>query len=301
MKDRIRDQAQPLRDRVENRAENSRNLTQQNEKQQRPGSVKVITVASGKGGVGKTSISVNLAIALSMLGQRILVVDADFGLANVDVMLGVSARYNLGHLLRGEKNLYEIIQEGYAGVRFISGGSGVYELLEMDEFQLKIIMHNLLRLRNPADIILFDAGAGINENVIQLMLASSEIVVVATPEPTAILDAYALVKTISKRDGTRNIRLIMNKSENKREAEIAIEGFCEVVKKHLGVKIESLGYVLYDHDVVNSIKRQTPVMISHPNGPTATDIEKIAKNLLNISSEPATEGKLAKFFSRFLG
>ena len=262
---------------------------------------KIISVASGKGGVGKSSITVNLAIALSSLGMRVLVVDADFGLANVDVMLGINARYNMSHLIKGEKKLHEIIQEGHKGVRFISGGSGVFELLQMEETRLKAIMQGLISLREPVDIILFDMGAGINENILQLVLASSETIIVTTPEPTSILDAYALIKTILNRERTQSIRVIMNKCENKREAETVLKGFQEVVRRNLDTEIESLGYVLYDQEVTKSIKRQNPVMISNPDGSAASDITTIARALLDLPSRTVGSSKLSRFFGRLLG
>lgn len=285
----VRDQAQALRELVEKNAEPTR-------------AVKIVTIASGKGGVGKSSLCVNIAIALSTLGYRVLVVDADFGLANIDVMLGVTSQYNLGHLLRGERTIQEIIHEGRHGVRFISGGSGVFELLKMDEAQLRDMMSNLIGLRDPADVILFDAGAGINDNVLQLIESSTDTVVVTTPEPTAILDAYALVKTIVREGGQHNIRLVMNKCENKHEATVAVDGFMQVIRRHLSVEIESLGYVLYDHEVVNSIKSQTPVMISHPNGATAKNITDITRTLMNIPIEQNGPAKrFARLFERILG
>ena len=285
MNDKIRDQAQPLRELV------NRNTNK----------TKVITVASGKGGVGKSSISVNLALALRALNLRVLVIDADFGLANVDVMLGTSSRYNMSHILRGEKTLEEIIQEGYNGVRFISGGSGIYELLEMDGEQVGAVMGSLMAVRNLADIILFDLGAGINENIMQLILASSETIVVTTPEPTAILDAYALIKTIIKKDNAHTIRFIMNKSENKREAENAMSGFQKVIHRHLNVDIEALGHVLFDGDISKSIKQQTPILISQPNGATARNINAIAQRLLYLPSNPVAQSNLSKLFARWLG
>lgn len=262
--------------------------------------LKLVTITSGKGGVGKTSMTVNLALALSQLGYKVLVVDADFGLANIDVMLGITSKYNLSHLLRGQHTMDEIIQQGYQGVRFISGGSGVYDLLAMDTTQLEGIVGGLMAMRDSVDIILFDTGAGINDNVLQLIMASYEAVVVTTPEPTAILDAYALVKTINKQEDAPPVRLIMNKAETKKEAENAVLGFQNIIRKYLSMDIESLGYVLFDHEVTKSIKRQTPIMISSPAGPTARNIMTVARNLAQLEYEPqsAPGNPLARLFSR---
>lgn len=289
MRTNVRDQAQPLREMVENNKKT-------------PKSMKVIAIASGKGGVGKSSICVNMALALKSLGYNVLVVDADFGLANIDVMLGVSAKYNIGHLIRGEKSVQEIIQEGLNGVRFISGGSGVFELLQMDERQLWIVLRGLMRLKDPVDVILFDAGAGINDKILQLIESSNDTIIVTTPEPTAILDAYALVKTIVKEGTQKNIRLIMNKCESRKEAEQSINGFTQVMQRHLYIQVEPLGYVLYDHEVVKSIKSQLPVMLSQPNGATAKEITNIARTLMELPRDDGGPAKkIARFFERLLG
>ncbi|NLB28807.1 MAG: MinD/ParA family protein [Clostridiales bacterium] len=289
MNTNARDQAQSLREMVE------RNATPRR-------AIKIATVASGKGGVGKSSLCVNIAIALSALGYRVLVVDADFGLANIDVMLGVSAKYNMGHLIRGERTIAEIIQEGHNGVRFISGGSGVFELLQMDENSLRLIMRDLIGLNDPADVILFDAGAGINDHLLQLIEASTETIIITTPEPTSILDAYALVKTIVGDVGQRNLRLIMNKCESRKEAQTAVEGFAQVIRRHLRLEIKPLGYVLYDRDVVNSIKSQTPVMISDPGGATSKNILDITRTLMDIPIDENFGAKrIVKLFERLLG
>lgn len=261
--------------------------------------LKLVTVTSGKGGVGKTSLTVNLALALSQMGYAVLVVDADFGLANIDVMLGLSSRYNLSHLLRGQRTLGEIIQQGSHGVRFISGGSGVYDLLNMDSAQLDGILEGLMDLEDNLDIILFDTGAGISESVLQLVLAATETVVVTTPEPTAILDAYALVKTISRHEGAPPIRVVMNKADSKKEAENAIFGFQGIIRKYLRRDVESLGYVLFDPEVSRSIKRQTPILLSHPGSSTARCIMGVASALAQLETEPPkAQGPLARLFLR---
>lgn len=285
----VKDQASSLREMVKQSAAREKRAS------------KIISIASGKGGVGKSSMCVNMGIALSALGYRVLVIDADFGLANVDVMLGVSSKYNMGHLLRGERTIEEIIQVGHGGVRFISGGSGVFELLQMDELQLNNILKDLMRLSDPADIILFDLGAGISDNILRLIASSTETIVITSPEPTAILDAYALVKTVVKDNSQENIRLIMNKCESKKEAQVATDGFIQVIKRHLSFEIKSLGYVLYDKNVVDSIKSQTPVMITHPSSATANNISDIARALMNIPTESRGPGKkIAKLFEWLL-
>jgi len=263
--------------------------------------LRVVSVASGKGGVGKSSISVNLAIALSRLGVRVLVVDADFGLANVDVMLGVTSKYDVSYFLRGEKTLNDIMQLGHEGVRFISGGSGVNDLLNMEEEQLAELIEGLVHLDAPIDFIVIDTGAGINENILQMLFASSETIIVTTPEPTAILDAYALVKTIVRRDASHPLHVLINKCESEREAKRVQEGFVEVVGRHLGKNINPLGLIMYNHDVPMSIKRQVPITVCDAGGATSKEIEKIARAVLDLPSESGSNNLLVRLFSRLFG
>ena len=262
--------------------------------------IRVISVTSGKGGVGKSSLSVNLAVSLSRLGVRVLVVDADFGLANVDVMLGVTTKYDVSHFLRGDKALHEIIQLGHEGVRFISGGSGVNDLLNIGEEQLSGLLSGLVSIEVQTDIIIIDTGAGINDNIIKLILASSESIVVTTPEPTAILDAYALVKTIVKRDSSHPINVLINKCENKKEAHRVQEGFIEVVGRHLGKNINPLGLIMYDKDVPVSIKQQVPITVSNPGSVTSKEIDAIARALLDMPGDTVSDNLLSRIFSRIL-
>jgi len=262
--------------------------------------IRVISVSSGKGGVGKSSISVNLAVAMSRLGARVLVVDADFGLANVDVMLGVTSKFDVSYFLRGEKALHEIIQLGHEGVRFISGGSGMNDLLNIDEARLAELLSVLVRLDAPIDLIIIDTGAGINDKIIQLIMASSETIVVITPEPTSILDAYALVKTIVKQDSSHPLHTIINKCENKEEAQRVQEGFIEVVGRHLGKNINPLGLIMYNREVPMSIKRQVPITVSNPGCVTSAEITSIARTILDMPVDPSSNSFLSRiFFSMF--
>ena len=283
---------------VVNMADQAENLRELVKKKQE---LRVVSVASGKGGVGKSSFSVNLAIVLSRLGVRVLVVDADFGLANVDVMLGVSSRFDVSYFLRGEKVLSEIIQLGHEGVRFISGGSGVNDLLNIHEEQLTDLVSGLTHLDVPIDFIIIDTGAGINENVLQLVLASSETIVVTTPEPTSILDAYALVKTIVKRNTSHPIHVLINKCESKMEARRVQEGFIEVVGRHLGKNVNPLGLIMYNYNIPMSIKRQVPITVTNPGGTTAREIEQIARAVLDLPGERTSRSLLAKLFYRMIG
>jgi len=262
--------------------------------------VRVISIASGKGGVGKSSLAVNLAITMSRLGVRVLILDADFGLANVDVMLGLTTRLDLSYFLRGEKELQDIIQSGLEGVRFISGGSGVNELINMQEDQLTELLAKIVHIDAPIDLIIMDAGAGVSNTIMQVLLASTETIVVTTSEPTSVLDAYALVKTIVKRDATHPLHVLANKCENKNEANNVQTGFVTVCGRHLGKNINPLGIVSYNHEFTTAIKRQVPITVSDPYGATTREIDAIARTILNMPVE-RTYSVLSRVFSRMLG
>jgi len=263
--------------------------------------VRVISVASGKGGVGKSSLAVNLAITMSRLGTRVLILDADFGLANVDVMLGITTRLDLSYFLRGEKELHEIIQLGHEGVRFISGGSGVNELINMKEEHLSKLLSKIVQIDAPVDLIIMDAGAGVSNTIMQVLLASSETIIVTTGEPTAVLDAYALVKTVVKRDASHPLHVLVNKCENKSEANSVQSGFVTVCGRHLGKNINPLGLISYNHDFTSAIKRQIPITVSDPNSATTKEIDVVARAILNMPGEKASQSILSRVFSRMLG
>jgi len=263
--------------------------------------VRVISIASGKGGVGKSSIAVNLAITMSRLGVRVLILDADFGLANVDVMLGITTRLDMSYFLRGEKTLHEIIQLGHEGVRFISGGSGVNELINMREEQLSSLLAKIVHIDAPIDLIIMDAGAGVSNTIMQVLLASSETIVVTTSEPTSVLDAYALVKTIVKYDASHPLHVLANKCENAKEAQNVQTGFVTVCGRHLGKNINPLGLISYNHDFTTAIKRQVPITVSDPYSAATREFDVIARTILNMPNEKTSYSVLSRVFSRMLG
>jgi flagellar biosynthesis protein FlhG len=263
--------------------------------------IRVISIASGKGGVGKSSISVNLAIAMSRLGSRVLILDADFGLANVDVMLGITTRLDLSYFLRGDKMLHEIIQLGHEGVRFISGGSGVGELINMKDEQISELLSKIVHIDAPIDVIIMDAGAGVSSTIMQVLLASSETIVVTTAEPTSVLDAYALVKTVVKHDASHPLHVLANKCENLKEAQNVQAGFINVCGRHLGKNINPLGLISYNHEITASIKRQMPITVSDPRGITSREIVTIARTILDMPEERVSNSVLSRVFSRMLG
>ena len=261
---------------------------------------RVVTVTSGKGGVGKSSFAVNLSIALAKRGMRVLIIDCDFGLANVDVMLGTSSPYDLSHVLRNKVPLRDCVQEGQGGVKFISGGSGVSELLNMDGLQLQQILHILLQLEDLADMIVFDTGAGISDIILQLIRASNEAIVVTTPEPTAIMDAYALIKTLYQQADTVPVRLVVNRAETPREADATLQSFARVIKKYMHQDIDLMGYVLEDANASRSIKQQSPIVLSFPRSQAALNIETIASRYMAVPEDHSRKTGIAAFLERFL-
>ncbi len=240
----------------------------------------VIAITSGKGGVGKTYVVVNLAIALQRAGKRVAILDGDFGLANVDVQLGLTPEYHLGHVIEGLQTLKSIIVPGPEGIHIIPASSGIQELATMGEQRRQTILSQLNELMQDYDFILIDTAAGISDNVIRLLNVSRRVVVVCAPEPTAIVDAYALIKVLMRRDKGKEILLLVNSVQGALEAEEVHKQLSQVVDRFLGCNLGYLGSIPRDTRVTESVRRQEPVLISYPKAMVSRSILKIAETLL---------------------
>ena len=286
------DQAQQLRNIIK----------QQNMQQQHL--ARVITVTSGKGGVGKSNMSVNMAIQLSRLGKKVIILDADFGLANVEVMLGTRPKYNMADMIFGGKDIRDVICKGPENIGFISGGSGIKELSNLSKDQISGIINMMYGLDSLADIIIIDTGAGISDAVIDMVLASLEVLLVTTPEPTSITDAYALLKTINKTPGfnaeNTRIRMIGNRTLNMSDGYDLYNKLNSVVERFLNMKMEYLGAVPFDVNLTKAVMRQQPVSIAYPNTPAVKSIKAMAKTLIDMeqSETKSVRTGLSGLFSK---
>jgi flagellar biosynthesis protein FlhG len=240
---------------------------------------RVITITSGKGGVGKTNFTVNLALSLIEAGLRVVVLDADFGLANIEVVLGTIPKYTLLDVIKNKKNLLEVISSGPSNIRFISGGSGVEELARLSIESLNNFIKNINLLDRLFDVILVDTGAGVSENVLSMILAADDVIVVTTPEPTSITDAYALIKMISQRDSKKNLKVLINRAENETEAVQVFTKLKEVTGKFIGVELSSFGYLNQDETVKKAVRIQKPFLLSFPKSHISKQIREISKNI----------------------
>ncbi|HHV98986.1 MAG TPA: MinD/ParA family protein [Clostridiaceae bacterium] len=277
------DQAHKLRQAISSIRTKESSNPSENQSESSNKAARVITVTSGKGGVGKTNITVNLAVALSKMGLKVIVIDADFGLANIDVLLGIIPEFTLLDVIKGEKSILEVLCDGPQNIKFISGGSGVEELVRLDKNQLEKFVENIGLLDKLVDIILIDTGAGLSESVMSFVMAADEILLVTTPEPTSIMDAYALIKMVANRDKSKNIRIIANRVETPGEAEDIINKLCIVSYNFLSIKLNSLGYVLRDDMVIRAVKMQQPFLLKYPRCQAAKQIEDISKKIAGIA------------------
>ena len=265
---------------------------------------RVITVTSGKGGVGKSNLSVNLAIQLSRLGKRVVVLDADFGLANVEVMLGIRPKYNLADMIFGGKSLSDIITMGPENIGFLSGGSGIQELSNLNRDQITFLANKLTQLDEFADVIIIDTGAGIGDAVMEFITCSSEVLLVATPEPTSITDAYALVKALNRKENfTTNVtslKLVANRVQSDSDGKDLYRKFNEVIVRFLNLKLDYLGSVIQDMNVSKAVMQQKPVSVAYPHSAAAQSYKKLAEVLTNTQIQEDKKIGLAKLFSKMI-
>jgi len=264
-------------------------------------SLRTIAVTSGKGGVGKTSLVVNLALALAKLGQRAVVFDADLGLANVDVLLGLNPPYNLYDVLYGEKNIRDIIVTGPLGVKIVSGGSGIQELANLDTSGRQRLITALSYLNEQADFILIDTSGGISRNVLGFVAAAGEVVIVATPEPTSLTDAYSMIKVLATNRVHSEVNLVVNMAADEREARITATKIISVTKRFLQIKVKYTGSICMDPVVGKAVKMQQPFVLLAPHSVASAGLSAIAGALLGERVEPGRGmgsflGKLLRLF-----
>lgn len=266
---------------------------------------RVITVTSGKGGVGKSNTSINLAIQFRKMGKRVIILDADFGLANIEIMFGAVPKHNLCDLIYQGKKITDIITWGPMEVGFISGGSGIAGMSNLNREYLSYIIQNLAQLDTIADIIIVDTGAGISDAVLEFLVASGEILLVTTPEPTSITDSYSLLKALYRHqrfdaDATK-VKLIANRVSKESEGKILYEKLNAVVERYLKVPILYLGCVPDDVQLSRSVMQQTPVSLHNPTARSTLAYERIAGRLLDKEeAERQPKRGMAAFFSHII-
>lgn len=265
---------------MNDQAQSLRNLVQM--QQNSPArTTKVITVTSGKGGVGKSNFTLNFALALSSKGYKVLVFDADIGLANIDVLMGMTPKYNLYHLLKKEKTIWDIIQEGYNGLQFIAGGSGFNDLIRLTEQELEYFTEQVGQLHGHADFILFDTGAGLSKETLKFILAAEETFVVTTPEPTSITDAYAIIKMVNNIQPGIAFRLVVNRVSDGKEGKQTSDKIALVAKRFLEMDIATLGFIFDDPNIPKAVKRQIPFSVAFPNTTASKNMMELVDNYLS--------------------
>jgi flagellar biosynthesis protein FlhG len=242
---------------------------------------RVVAITSGKGGVGKTNVVASLAVTLARLRQRVIVLDADFGLANLDILLGLSPQYTLEHVLRGERVLEEILVEGPEGIRILPASSGIQELTRLDTSAELRLVQGLQRVSASADWLLIDTAAGIHDSVLKLLMAAQEIILVTTPEPTSLVDAYAMVKVIHLRDPSKPFWLLINNGQGPEEAEETIAQLQAATERFLGRTLNVLGMIPHDPFLLQAVRQQRCVVDVFPRSPSAKAFNQMARVLFD--------------------
>lgn len=285
-------------------AEQLRSIIKMNNQTERP-LARVITVTSGKGGVGKSNTAINLAIQLKKMGQRVIILDADFGLANIEIMFGTVPKHNFCDLIYQGKNIKDIITWGPMEVGFISGGSGIAGLSNLSKEYLSYIIQNLAQLDAIADTIIIDTGAGISEAVLEFLVASGEILLVTTPEPTSITDSYSLLKALNRHhrfsSEMSQIKVIANKVSTEDEGKTLFNKLNSVVTRYLKLPISYLGSIPQDALLEKAVMQQMPVSIQSPTAKSTKAFEVMTNRLMNKESNDTFEKRgMAAFFSHII-
>jgi flagellar biosynthesis protein FlhG len=268
--------------------------------QKRNPNTRVISITSGKGGVGKTNIVANLGFSLSRLGKKVLILDADLGLANLDVLLGLAPKYNFSHVVMGEKTIDEITVNGPGGITILPASSGIQELTKLTKEQGIRFLTELDSLLYKYDIFLIDTAAGISSNVMYFNTTAQEIMVVVSPEPTSITDAYALMKVLSLKYSQKNFKLIVNLAANSEESREVFRQLSLVTDRFLDITLEYMGHILIDKNMTKSVRKQKVVSEIMPDTEASKCFVTLAKNICNATVQTYPTGETNFFWKNLL-
>ncbi|MCX4192951.1 MinD/ParA family protein [Methylophaga sp. OBS1] len=265
-----------------------------------PRPVKVIAIASGKGGVGKTNVTVNLGVAMASQGKEVVLLDADLGLANIDVMLGLHPQFNLLHVLDGSKSLREIIVEGPAGLKIIPAASGVQKMAELSTAEHAGMIQAFSEMDQHIDVLLIDSAAGIADSVVSFSKAAQEVIVVVCDEPASITDAYALIKLLSREHGVERFHVIANMSRSVQEGRELFDKIALVCERFLDVTLDFMGIVPFDDDLRSAVKKQRSVVDAYPRSKSATAFAHLAKKIEYWPVQKQPRGHMEFFVERLI-
>ena len=275
------------------------------------GKTRVLAITSGKGGVGKSNVVLNLSIELAQRGRRVFLLDADMGLANVDVLLGITPQYTLEHVLNGEKSIQDVILTGPAGLQILPSGSGISELSELTFDQQRSLFSKLSRLGDDIDYLFIDTGAGISSNVLRFNTSAGEVLVVANPEPTSVTDAYALMKLLATKYQVRHFGLVANSVNSKADGLAVYQTLKQVCDQFLQAQLDFAGWIPLDSAMRKAVRAQSPVVIGAPSSRAARSLVRIADWLEahrigsispehHVQSGPVDDTKPQSFWDRLL-
>jgi len=269
-------------------------------RQIKPKPVRVIAVTSGKGGVGKTNLSVNLGVALSQMGRRVALLDADMSLANVDILLGLSPKYNLSHVLHGEKTLEDIMLTGPAGLKVIPASSGVQQMAELSNIEQAGVIRAFSEIDQSLDVLIVDTAAGISSSVVNFARACQEIVVVVCDEPTSLTDAYAYIKLLNRDYGLNKFHIVANMVQSAQQGEQLFNKLGKVTEKYLDVTLSYTGAVPFDEYLRKSVQKQSPVLEAFPRSKSALAIRNLALKIDGWPIKIQAGGYLEFFVERMI-
>jgi flagellar biosynthesis protein FlhG len=272
-----------------------------NSQQQISTSSRVITITSGKGGVGKSNFTLNFALGLKAAGKKVVILDIDFSTANINILMGITPRYSLVDVLYRRKTIWDVIEKGSGGIEYICGGLEIKDLMSLDQQSLVFFWSQIQMLQSYADFILLDTGAGISKGLVDFILASDETILVTTPEPTSIADAYAVLKTVRQfTQDPLNFRLIVNRIQSYREGIEASRGLKNACRNFLKINLNTLGFIVEDSSVRQSVKQQTPYFMAFPKCDASKNIKEIVYAYLPEGEKTTPPKGLKGFFEKMM-